>query len=74
MVKDRNKGLRVLDYIDENEILAQLSEEASEVAKAALKLRRERAGRLLPPQEREGRVVRRCDVLPYRRSGRKARL
>lgn len=42
MVKDRNKGLRVLDYIDENEILAQLSEEASEVAKAALKLRRTR--------------------------------
>lgn len=42
MIKDRNKGLRVLDYIDENEILAQLSEEASEVAKAALKLRRAR--------------------------------
>ena len=32
MIKDRNKGLRVLDYIDENEILSQLSEEASEVA------------------------------------------
>ena len=40
MIKDKN--LRVLDYIDENEILAQLSEEASEVAKAALKLRRAR--------------------------------
>lgn len=32
--------LRVLDYIDKEEILAQMAEEASEVAQAALKLRR----------------------------------
>ena len=35
---------------------------------------RERAGRLLPPQERKRRVERRRDVLSDRRSGRKARL
>ena len=37
--------LRVLDYIDKEEILAQMGEEASEVAKAALKFRRALSGK-----------------------------
>ena len=37
-----NKENRVLDYISENEILAQLGEEAAELSQAALKYRRAR--------------------------------
>ena len=38
MIKDKN--LRVLDYIDGNEILIQMGEESSELSKAAIKFYR----------------------------------
>lgn len=38
MIKDKN--LRVLDYIDGNEILIQMGEEGSELSKAAIKFYR----------------------------------